>query len=107
MGDMVGALGRADPVNEATLQQQITCVRSRIKVLKLELPASANDDRTFTAVGTELRAKSSELDALKAGLKRLQIEARVEASRAPRRDAKGLSFVGRAFFRRANAARAK
>lgn len=92
-------------MNEAALQGQIRAIRSRIEVLKLELPASTNDDRAFAAVGTELRSKSSELDGLKADLKRLQIEARVEASRFPQRNEKARSFLGRAFFRRADAAR--
>ena len=107
MEDTVRAFGRATPVNEQTLQQQITTVRSRIEVLKLALPASTMDDRAFVAVGTELRSKSDELDVLKADLKRIRIEARAMASRFPRRDTKTRSILGRVLFRHASAARSE
>ncbi len=89
------------------LRGQIKHVRTRIQVLKLALPASTMDDRAFAAVGSELRSKTIELDALKADLKRVQIEARVEASqRHLRRHKANRSFLGKALFRIARAAEA-
>ena len=110
VGNTVAVFGRAVPVNEATLQGQITEVRSRIEVLKLALPGSIMDDRAFASVGTQLRSKSAELDALKADLKRIKIKARVEVSlipRLPRRNSKAQRSLGRAIFRRAAATRSK